>query len=77
MAATATKKKEGLITGSARFKIYQITKDGSATSVDITPGTGYTYVIGGDGYTVSSGTYTIQFSAGSDGDKLDVMFIGS
>lgn len=71
-------RKEGLISGSARFKIYQIDKDGTGVTVPITPGTGFTYCVGSElGYTLSSGVFTLKQAAGTDGDLYEVMFISS
>ena len=82
MATTAALVKEGLISGSARFKIYRVTKDGSSTTVAIIPGKGFSYCVGSElGYTVatSSGitTFTLAEANGTASDLYDVMFLSS
>lgn len=75
MATTATLIKEGVISGSARFKVYQVTKDGSSTTVAITPGVGFGHCTGSElGYTVSSGVFTLKEANGTADDLYDVIF---
>ena len=78
MATTAVLKREGLITGSTRFKLYQLTKGGTDASVDIVPGKGYTRCVGSEiGYTVSSGTFSLLQACATTGNLYDVLFLAT
>ena len=69
-------KKEGLITGTGRFKVYEIQKNAAGVTAPVLPGSGYKYCIGMElGYTESGGTFTGKLAAGTDGDLNDVLFI--
>jgi hypothetical protein len=76
MAITSSFIKE-IKLGTKRAKLYKVTKDASTTTCDITPGAGFTEILGNyTKYTVASGVFTITFPAGStNGAYVNFLFI--
>jgi hypothetical protein len=59
-----------------RVKIYEIISDGSGVTAPITPGSGFSVVLGNyKGYSVSSGVFTMRVPAGTNLSKRYVAFL--
>jgi hypothetical protein len=77
MAVTALKVKNYNL-GQTDGKLYEIIHDGSTTTVNILPGVEFNTPWGGHTkWTVSSGTFTLTFVAGTNATKSYVMFLKS
>lgn len=74
-AANITLYKETKLFGK-RAKIYQIISDGTGVTIPILPGPGYTIPFGNHkGYSVSSGTFTLRCTAGTNLSKRYIAFL--
>ncbi len=65
-----------MLLGTERAKIYKLVHDGSATTVSIKPGTGYTIPVGAfTNYTLTSGVYAFTVVAGAGSSNSNITFL--